>query len=478
MNIWKAPASPKWFLSPTLAILTCVLVSPPLASGQAIDAELGAGFKAGFTCSAVFHAGRSLEQVLQDELGGIAPLEALPDPVVDSATKSVTCAYSAEKPPRLAVFRDGLGTVLLPPGATLADAIAFPAVDIPLPQGDPAVLPWPDGDLLPEGPLPPGIDAERLQQAVEEAFTGTQYEPHKTIGVVVVHNDRIIAERYAEGWDRNTQYRTWSTAKSITNALIGILVGMGKLRVDQPVPVPEWQGADDPRRDITIEHLLHMSSGLASEGSDTFNGYWGGIDTAADAAKSPLEVEPGTRWKYANYDTLLLVRSMREVLPDFATYLTFPRRALLNKIGMRHTFPETDAYGNFILSSQVYTTPRDLARFGLLYLHDGVWNGERILPEGWVAYSMMPAPAKKQRKPGEHGYGKQFWLIGYDPRVPDGSFTTAGHRGQYATVVPSLNLVVARMGLDPLLGDGWDQAAFVADIIQSFHPQGGPTSKQ
>ena len=456
------------FLTTSHVLLACAFGPAPVAHAQMIPPELGAGFKAGFTCSAVFHAGRTLEQVLRDELGGIKQLEGLPDPLVDFDTKSVTCAYLEEQPPRLAVFRDGIGTILLPPGATLADAASLPTADMPMPSGDPASIPWPDGDLLPETSLPPEIDTERLRQALEDAFVGKQYEPHKTIGVVVVYQDRIIGERYAQGWNMHTQYRTWSTAKSITNALIGILVRKGKLRVDQPAPIPEWQGENDPRRHITIENLLHMSSGLASEGANTFTAYWGGIDTAEDAAGGELEVEPGTRWKYANYDTLLLMKSAREVLPHLETYLTFPRRALLNKIGMRHTFPETDPYGNFILSSQVYTTPRDLARFGLLYLHDGVWNGERILPEGWVEYSMTPAPAKKQGQSGEHGYGKQFWLIGFDPRVPDGSFTTAGHRGQYATVVPSMDLVVARMGLDPMQGDGWDQAAFVADIISSI----------
>ena len=393
---------PAWLWSAIGALLVCTLGPAPAAHAQMIPPELAAGFKAGFTCSAVFHAGRSLEEVRQDELAGINQLDKLPDPVIDYDTKAVTCAYSTEKPPRLAVFRDGIGTFLLPPGATLTDVASLPVVDIPMPDGDPSSIPWPDGDMVSEAPLPPNIDAEQLDKAVEEAFVGKQYEPHKTIGVAVVYKGRIIAERYAEGWNMHTQYRTWSTAKSITNALIGILVRKGKLRVDQPAPIPEWQGEKDPRRHITIENLLHMSSGLDSEGANTFTAYWGGIDTAEDAARSKLEVEPGTRWKYANYDTLLLMKSAREVLPDLETYLTFPRRELLNKIGMRHTFPETDPYGNFILSSQVYTTPRDLARFGLLYLHDGVWNGERILPEGWVEYSMTPAPARKQKREGEH----------------------------------------------------------------------------
>ena len=265
----------------------------------------------------------------------------------------------------------------------------------------------------------------------------------------------------------HTQYRSWSTAKSITNALVGIMVGQGKLDVSQPAPIPEWQNEGDARAAITIENLLQMSSGLQSPGSATLEGYWGGVDTGRLAADRPLEARPGTRWKYSNYDTLLLVRSIKEVIGDAETYLTLPRRALLNKLGMRHTFPEIDPYGNFILSSQVYTTARDLARFGLLFLHDGVWNGERILPEGWVAYTREPAPAKEVIE-NQWGYGKQFWLFAYDERVPADTFSTAGARGQLSTIVPSRNLVVVRTGLDPRGGDNWDQVEFVADVLAAI----------
>lgn len=214
-----------------------------------------------------------------------------------------------------------------------------------------------------------------------------------------------------------------------------------------------------------------MSSGLESDGAWTPEVYWNGVDTGAVVARSRLEVEPGSRWKYSNYDTLLLVRAMREVIGDARTYLEFPRRALLDRIGMRDTLPEVDPYGNFILSSQVYSTPRDLARLGLLYLHDGVWNGERILPVGWVDYTTTPAPATL-RLPEDHeayaGYGAQFWLYGRDPRLPADAYSTSGARGQHATVVPSRQLVVARMGLDPLLDSGWDQRAFVADVLSAI----------
>jgi CubicO group peptidase (beta-lactamase class C family) len=142
--------------------------------------------------------------------------------------------------------------------------------------------------------------------------------------------------------------------------------------------------------------------------------------------------------------------------------MIFPRRELFNKIGMRHTFPETDPQGNFILSSQVYTTPRDLARFGMLYLHDGVWEGDRILPEGWVEYTRSPAPANESGR-----YGAQWWLYGADPRIPDDTFSTAGARGQLCTVVPSKDLVVVRTGIDPRDGK-WDQIGFVAAIIAAL----------
>lgn len=429
---------------------------------------IAAGYKAGFMCSAVFTAGRDPADVKREELKGGDPTVALvPDPVIDYRTRSVRVTYNKKKPPRLAVDHGGFGCVLMPPGATLDDVDMLPKVDMPDPAGDAKKIPWPDGDLLPDKDLPPEVDKAKLDRAVELAFSGAKYKPCNTLGVVVVYKGTIVAERYAPGWGMHTQYRTWSTAKSLTNALVGIMVRDGKMSVDDPAPIPEWK--NDPRKDITIENLLHMSSGFKSVGALTRRGYWGGIDIAEDLVNSELEAEPGTRWKYSNYDTLLLVLSIRNILDDDQAYWTLPRRELFNKIGMRHTFPGIDPYGNYILSSQVYTTPRDLARFGLLYLNDGVWNGERILPEGWVDYTATPAPAK-----ADNGYGAQFWLIGIDPRIPNDSFTTSGARGQLSTIVPSKDLVVVRTGLDPLLGGRWSQEEFVSDIIEAISGGRGP----
>ena len=393
---------------------------------------------------------------------------------IDSATRTAFALprYAADPffggEPRRAVFRDGQGCTLLPPGASASDAARLPPVPRWFPP-DVASRLWPEGDRLPGGPLPREVDSLRLGAALDSAFAGAGYRPHRTLAVLVMYRGRIVAERYADGWGVHTQYRTWSTAKSISNALVGILVGQGRLKVQDPAPIPEWRRPLDPRGAITVEHLLHMSSGLSSGGNQTPLGYWGGIDIAADAASAPLERAPGTRWKYSNYDTILLLRAARSVLGE-AAYASFPRRALLDPIGMYHTFPETDPFGNYILSSQVYSTPRDLARFGLLYLNDGVWNGKRILPEGWVAYTTRPAPA---HDPGtrltRQGYGAHWWLLGTDRRVPSDAYTSAGRRGQFVTVVPSRGVVIVRTGLDPE-PSGWDQARFVADILAAIEP--------
>jgi CubicO group peptidase (beta-lactamase class C family) len=438
-----------------------------------------AGWKATITCSAIFVAGRTFEDVLRDELGGMVPAAAsIADPVVDPDTRSVSVAYAADEPPRLAVYRKGLGCTNLPPGASLRDAAELPLVRMPRPAGDPARLPWPQGDLLPEEPLPERVDAAKLEQVLQAAFDGKTYgSGTKTIGVAIVLDGRLIAERYRSGFDAHTQYRTWSAAKSITSALVGILVGQGKLDVGQPAPIPEWQTPGDVRARITLEHLLHMSSGLQKEEAQSYAIYFNGASALEEITGAALEAAPGSRWRYANRDTLLLVRAMRHVIGDDEAFLTFPRRALFNKIGMRDTVAETNVDGTFVLSSQVYTTARDLARFGLLYLNDGVWNGERLLPEGWVEYSTRPAPARPNKilalyrygLPGLLGYGAQFWLFdGLPFRFPSDVYSAIGHRGQFATVVPSSNMVVVRTGLDPERDNvRWRPDRFVGDVIET-----------
>jgi CubicO group peptidase (beta-lactamase class C family) len=436
--------------------------------------SMGAGLKAGHMCSAVFVAGRTPDAVLRDELADLHPkLDFVPDPLVDQESRSVSVSLPLGLMVRRAVWRERVGCTVLPPGGSVENLAPVASAAIPPLPGDPAEIPWPDGDLIPEAPMPPEVDEKSLGETVEAAFSRAGERPSRTLGVVVVYRGQIVAERYAPGFDVHTQYRSWSSAKSIVGALIGILIGEKRLELDAPAPIPEWQAPGDLRGQIRVSHLLHMSSGLESGGAWTPEAYWNGIDTAAAVSRTALEAVPGTRWKYSNYDTLLLVRTIREVMGDPAAYLAFPYRALLHRIGMRDTIPELDPYGNYILSSQVYTTPRDLARLGLLYLNDGWWQGERILPEGWVAYTTTPAPATLSL-PDDHeahaGYGAQFWLYGRDPRLPADTYSTSGARGQHATIVPSHRLVVARMGLDPILESSWDQPGFVAHVLEAIAP--------
>jgi CubicO group peptidase (beta-lactamase class C family) len=441
-----------------------------------LDASLLAGQKAGLACSAVFLAKRPLASVVGEELRGLGPeADALPDPVVDETARSVSVRYAAQGAPRVAVYREGWGCTTLPPGAAPGDLPALRAPARPAPA-DTASAPWPDGDLLPGDALPPEIDRERLERAVAAAFDGDTYgEGTVTIGVAVVYGGALVAERYRPGFGPHTPSRSWSVAKSITNALVGMLVDEGRLRVDAPAPIPEWPPGD-PRARITLQQLLHMSSGLERAGAASYAAYFGGADTVAEITRAPLEVEPGTRWFYANRDTLLLVRSMRQAIGDDARYRALPA-SLFDRLGMRSTTAEIDLHGNFVLSSQVFTTARDLARFGLLYLQDGVFGGERILPEGWVEFTRRPAPARRRGLPalfayglsGLAGYGAQFWLLGSLPRVPDDAFAALGSRGQAMAVVPSRRLVVVRTGLDSEpAGVFWRHDRFVADVVRAL----------
>jgi CubicO group peptidase (beta-lactamase class C family) len=345
----------------------------------------------------------------------------------------------------------------------------------PLP-GDPSTIPWPDGDLITEKSIPASIDQQALVAASDWAFN-RQSEEQVTLSLLIVHQGQIIHERYAAGVTQSTKTRTWSTAKSIAVTLIGMLADQGKLSLDKSLHLnwlPDEPSSDtDPRHEITLRHVLNMSSGLYTvdnRGMEYATGsglaYWAGASSVNGALNRGLIRRPGTFWDYENYETLLAVLAMKNALGDDRTYLEFPRRALFDRIGMRNTFASVDRFGDFILSSQVYTNARDLARFGLLYLNNGVWNGERLLSEDWIKFVRTPAPATAG---SGNFYGGQWWLVPDDRTdVPKDAYSTAGNRGQYVIVVPSLDLVIVRRGLD--YGrqgfDRWDLLREVAKAIQ------------
>ncbi|MCG8412977.1 MAG: beta-lactamase family protein [Pseudomonadales bacterium] len=437
------------------------------------------GQQAIFMCNGLFTSNRTLEQVFERELAFFQePIGTAKggDYSVIEELRAVEVGAPGEVPPMRAVFREGIGCIILPPDQTLADADRLPELTLPYPPGNPAQIPWPDGDLVEDKPLPANVDAAALQAASDWSFDRPSPE-QATISLLVVYKGDIIHERYADGFDMTTRTRTWSTAKSIASTLIGMLVDEGRMELDAPLGfewLPEARSPEtDPRNDITLRHVLNMSSGLQSIDNNRLEyatgsgmSYWAGSSSITGARSRALIREPGTRWDYENYDTLLAVYAMKRALGGEKEYAEFPRRALLDKIGMRNTLVSTDRFGDFILSSQVYTNARDLARFGLLYLQNGVWNGERLLSEEWIDFVRTPAPATAEIG---NMYGGQFWLVPDDrDDVPEGAYMTNGNRGQFTIIVPSHDLVIVRRGLD--YGrqgfDRWGLAREVAKAIK------------
>lgn len=409
---------------------------------------IAAGYRALFTCSATFLGNRELQQILDIELRDTQSLN-LPEPIIDAARRRVTASDGAGDT-RTAVYRPNMGCTVLPSDIPVGDSVFLPSL---------ASMPTPK----PVEELSSNPDA-RFNSVLDEVFESDRFGKGSiTSAVIVLRASEIVAERYGNGFSRETAYRTWSTAKSITAAMIGIAETQGLLELDEPAAIPEFASPGDPRGAITWRHLLNMSSGLYSEGANTNAVYFGGQDAISSATSGHLEAEPGSRWKYANNDTLLLLRGLRHVLDDDERYLRFAYDHLLHPIGMHRTVMETDHTGNLIGSSQVYTTPRDLTRFGLLLLNDGAWNGEQILPRGWIDTMTTPAPEKPVIE-GQQGYGGQFWLLGTLPGVPKDAYTTAGNKGQLVTVIPSEDLVIVRTGVNPN-GIRWDQAELVRAVL-------------
>lgn len=445
------------------------------------------GVQAVLMCNGLFTSNRSLDQVFQQELAYLVDPIGSPrggDYVVDRDREAVAVGAPGAVPTMRAAFREGIGCVVMSPDQTFQDIPGLPVQTLPPPPGDPAAIPWPDGDLDATSPIPSNVDPEALQAASDWAFHRDSPE-QVTLSLLVVHGGKIIHERYAPGVDVTTRTRTWSTAKSIAVTLLGILADQGRISLDEPlgfrwlprVGVPEA----DPRNVITLRHLLNMSSGLETvdnRGMEYATGsglaYWAGASSLEGALSRALFRQPGTYWDYENYDTLLAVYLMKLALGDERTYLEFPRKALLDRIGMRNTLLSTDRFGDFILSSQVYTNARDLARFGLLYLQDGLWNGERVISREWIDFVRTPAPATAQRG---NQYGGQWWLVPDDRTdVPEDAYSTAGNRGQYVIVVPTHDLVIVRRGLD--YGrqgfNRWDLAREVLKAFPEAHADGIP----
>ncbi|HUL66522.1 MAG TPA: serine hydrolase [Burkholderiaceae bacterium] len=466
------------------ALCGLLALSPPTLAQQRssfdywqYDRELiQRGMQAMFMCSGLFVSNRTLEKIFEQELAFLDHPVGTPgggDYVIDRKRRAVAVGKPDGVPVMRAAFREGIGCVALAPDQTFEDIDSLPMLSARPPAGDPAAIAWPDGDVIENAGPPADIDQTALLAASDWAFQ-REAPGQVTLSLLIVHHGRIIHERYAPGMTMQTRTRTWSTAKSIAATLIGMLVDEGRLSLDAPLGFP-WlpavdDGDQDPRSSITLRHVLNMSSGLYpidNENLELANGsglsYWAGASSVEQIRHRGLIRKPGSHWDYENSDTLLAIYAMKLALG--AEYHDFPRRALFDRIGMRNTLVGTDRFGDFILSSQVYTNARDLARLGLLYLQRGVWHGQRLLSEEWIDFVRTPAPAL-----AKHGnyYGAQWWLVPDDRAdVPKDAYSTAGGRGQYLIIVPSHDLIIVRRGLDhgsPAF-DRWDLTREVLKAI-------------
>ena len=422
---------------------------------------LAAGYKALFLCSAIGNSGptghrRTAVSVEAMELSGIqAPLDSIVPTLEaqiefgsDNALDRVRVAFADTMPPRVAVFKgSGKGCSLLPIGA------AVPEGEVPFGQLIDVIVP-PDAER-PQEPQTKTLAARIARMAFDPRYG----EGARTTAVLIQRDGRILGEAFANGYDGGLPQRTWSVAKSIAATIVGAAVHRGEADVSASAGLGEDDA--DPRRAITIDDLLRMASGRYQDtpGNRTDALYFGGSTVEETALHWPLVYTPGTVFRYANNDTLAAIMAIDK------SFEVHPPAELFAELGMNATVAETDWQGDYVLSSQVWSTARDLAKLGQLYLDDGVLpSGERILPEGWAKYVATPSGPQPD---GPFGYGAGFWLLNASEGIPPDTYAMMGNRGQYVVIVPSRDIVIVRRGEDPV-GARFDIVVFAKDVLASL----------
>lgn len=422
-------------------------------------------------CSDIFVSGRTADDIAKHETG-IFPYN-LTSYTVNMEDSSVTVSISGLAK-RKAIYRNGLGATLI--SGITEDELRKQSINIATTLSiNQDSINFPQGNRI-NDTVNSGVDKEQLNAAIMDAFAEPNNKHQRqTRAVVVVYNGKIIGEKYADGYSVNSKQLGWSMTKSIVNAMIGILVQQGKLNINSPAPIDEWK--NDERNRITIKDLMQMSSGLhfwrfPFAPSDVTNMLFKEKDMSEFAIDKSLKHKPGTVFNYSDGTANILCYIIRKTVGD-KDYYRFPYEQLFNKIGMNNTLLEVDGSGTFVGSSYCYATARDWARFGLLYLNDGVWNGKRILPEGWVKFTARASDARNSSKGGK--YGALWWTNTSDngnpankkyPHVPSDCFSCQGYDGQYVWVIPSKKLVVVRLAFEQ--GSNLDPDIFLSEIIKAL----------
>ncbi|HUG36454.1 MAG TPA: serine hydrolase [Candidatus Limnocylindrales bacterium] len=413
-----------------------------------------AGF-ANTLCSAVFLTGLDPADAAANIGGFTSPFEErhhVVDTVVDYERDLVSLTLPDGVTRTAKRYRDQ-GCVPLPIGE---DSVYFAPSDVPRSLPPAATTPWPMGDVLSDEPWPAEVDRALVEQALEVGFGPPDA---RTLALLVTHRGRILGERYGEGIDIHTPLESWSMTKSLTGTLMGVLIHQGAYELWQSAPIPEWQTPGDPRQAIRIGDIMRMSSGIRIRAPqdpdydpslgypDHVYLYTGTVDSYGYAATRPQQWPPNTVGRYRNTDPILASYLVRLAVEGRGEdYHSFPQRALFDKIGVRDAVIETDPYGNFLGQGRALMPARDWARLANLYLQDGVWNGERLLPEGWVDYASETAPAWVAD--GRLQYGGSFFWVNADGSapIPESAFRMSGAGGQSATIIPTHQLVVVRIG--------------------------------
>ena len=431
----------------------------------------GTGYASKYICSQTFLANRNPEVVFRDDVKPTHPLFSILSNTINQEEKSVTSAAFGFWKSMTALYREGFGCTLLV-DTTIEEL--HQQIHGAIPQQQPMMdLEWPLGEKVNSSPMWSVQNLQTLNQRIERAFDEPQPDRlRNTHAVVVVHRGELIAERYHPQFSPQSLILGWSMSKTVTAALIGRLVKQGKLELAQLAPVPEWENVDDPRHQITLDHLLRMSSGLEfaevyGPATDATLMLYESKSMAQYAATKPLLHPPDEVFDYSSGTTNLLARVVQETTGGTLVHLHhFMRVEFFDKIGMYTALIEPDAAGSFVGSSYMYASARDWARFGLLLLQDGIWNGEQILAQGWVDYMRTPTPSSLEKE-----YGGHTWLNAGNleerafPSLPKEMYHLSGYNEQIVAIFPSDQLIIVRLGATTD-ESAWDKEGFLRDLLQ------------
>jgi CubicO group peptidase (beta-lactamase class C family) len=436
------------------------------------------GYTAKYLCSLTFNSGLDPEQGFEEYVKPIHMLFAGVTPTVDRVNKQVNTVYLGFLRPRTAVWREGCGCTLLVE-STAAELIARHHLPHRLNSKDTLIQQdalWPDGNAVQRDSLPQDIDWKAIDRILDEAMKEPSDDPalqHNTLALVVAWRGRIIGERYAKGVKPDTPLGGWSATKSITGALTGVMVKDHGFDIKQPLMLEQW--LTDERKDITIDHLLRMETGLDFEEdytplADATAMLYASSDMGVFAAQYPPRTAPDQRWSYSSGTSNVLADVLYTKAggtPEAMHQLAYDE--FFNRLGITTAIFEHDESDAFVGSSYLSMSARDWLRVCKLYMDDGVWNSDRILPEGWVQYSLTPTPNAT-----DACFGAHIWLNAVAdpskrrcPQLPADAFFFRGYQDQWIVGIPSKDLMLARIGVTNH-EEGWSPEGMIVELLEKL----------